>query len=250
MFHLAAYVDAALDNVANSDIPALNDDVLSINNTHFVLSSPMDLVAAAAMSATITRAKVASPSMRQVASPYIRPVIAAVVPGNNPNIMLSYNTPYRIPANEEIQVQATSGVAMTEVFTALIWLSTGVVPWPVGNITPLRFTSTTAAVANVWTSVTITFEDTIPSGMYAMLFSEVHSTNAQAHRWIISNQMERPGFLSHTAGTQRTPYAMSLGQLGLLGRFRSNDLPRLQVLCNGADNSHTGYLHVVKVGSF
>src|SRR5688500_18784475 len=137
MFHLAAYVDAALDNVANGDIPALNDDVLSINNTHFVLSSPMDLVAAAAMSATITRSKVASPSMRQVASPYIRPVIAAVVPGNNPNIMLSYNTPYRIPANEEIQVQATSGVAMTEVFTALIWLSTGVVPWPVGNITPL-----------------------------------------------------------------------------------------------------------------
>ena len=248
MFHLAAYVNAALGSTANTDINALSDDILTIQNNHFVMNQPTDLLAAAAMSATLTRVKLASPSMRQIASPYIRPIIVGATPGSNPNVALYYNNPYRLVPFEEIQMQATSGVAMTEVFTGLIWVGSTNTPWPSGNVTPLRFTSSTAAVANAWTSVTITFEDTVPSGIYAMLFSEVHSTNAQAHRWIISYQIERPGFLSTVSTGQREPYAMALGQMGLMGRFRSNDLPRLQVLCNGTDNSHTGYLHVVRVG--
>ena len=75
------------------------------------------------------------------------------------------------------------------------------------------------------------------------------SATGKAHRWIVPNQMERPGFLSYAANTARHPYAMSKEQFGLMGRFRSNDLPRCQVLCDAADATHEMYLHVVRIGN-
>lgn len=248
MFHLSAYTES-IGNVADTDVDALTDDILTIQNTHFVLSQPMQLLGAAAMSATLSRAKLASPSMRQVASPFIRPIIAAVQPPANPNLWLLDYNPFVIPPFEEIQMQVTSGVAMTERFTGLIWLANQIDSLPIGNVIPLRFTSTTAAVANAWTTATITFTDTIPSGVYAAVLSECQSTNGIAHRWIFSNQLWRPGFPSYAALGSRHPYAISKGQFGSMGRFRSNDLPRLQVLANGADAAHEGYLHVVRVGN-
>lgn len=248
MFHLAAYTEV-IGNTADTDVDALTDDILAINNAHFTLDTPKLLLAAAAMSATILRAKVASPTMRQLASPFIRPPIVAAIPPANPNMWLLDHNPFVIPPYEEIQLQATSGVAMTERFTALLWLASQITPTPSGNVVPLRVTSSTTATANAWSTLTLTFADTIPSGRYAAVFSEAFSTNAQAHRWIFSNQQERPGYLSAAANTSRQPYAIARGQFGVMGYFRSNDLPRLQVLCNGADNSHEAYLHVIRVGN-
>ena len=247
MFHLSAYT-MLIGAVADTDVPALSDDILAINNNHFVLSQPRLLLGAAVLSPTIARAKLASPSMRQIAAPFIRPVVAAALPPANPNVMILDWNPFQLKAYEEIQMQGTAAPGTTERFTGLIWLADVITNIPFGSVIPLRFTSTTAAVANVWTSATLTFTDTVPSGVYAAVFSEVVSTNAIAHRFIFSNQSERPGFLSNQALGSRAPYALSKGQFGLMGRFRSNDLPRLQVLCNAADASHEGYLHVVRVG--
>lgn len=248
MFHLAAYT-ASIANTTDLDVAALTDDILTIQNSHFVLNQRMSLLAAFAASATLSRAKLASPSMRQIAPPWIRPINVALLPAANPNVwILDYN-PFQIPPFEELQMQVTSGVAMTERFTGLIWLADQITPVPTGNVIPLRWTSTTAAVANAWTSLAITFADTLPSGIYAMVMSEAQSTNAIAHRWIISNQLYRPGYLSFAALGSRTPYAMARGQFGNMGVFRSNDLPRVQVLANAADAAHEGYLHVVRVGN-
>lgn len=249
MFHTAAYT-IALGSTADTDVTALTDDILAINNSHFTLTQPMGLMAAMAMSATLSRARLASPSMRQIASPWIRPINVLALPGTNANMWLLDHSPFTVPAWEEIQCQATSAIAMgTERFNALVWLSASYDPIPNGNIIPLRWTSSTAAVANTWTTLTITFADTIPSGVYAAVFSEQFATNAIAHRWIFSNQIWRPGFPSFATVGLRLPYAISKGQWGTMGRFRSNDLPRVQVLNNSTDATHEGYLCVVRVGS-
>jgi hypothetical protein len=248
VFHLCAYT-ASIGPTADLDVAALTDDILSIQNSHFVLTQDMWLYAALAGSATLSRAKIASPTMRQIASPFIRPISVATLPGNNPNVALYYDNPWRIPWGEEIQMQVTSGVAMTERFTGLVWLGSSIDPVPRGNTIPLRWTSTTAAVANAWTSLTITFADTLPSGVYTIIGSECQSAAAIAHRWIISNQLFRPGMMSLSALSQRQPYAFGPGVLGAWGAFRSNDLPRVQVLCNGTDNAHEGYLHVIRTGN-
>lgn len=249
MFHLAAFF-ANTGPVTDGDIAAMTDDILAINNNHFTLSQPMQLLAAMAMGATLTRAKLSSPTLRQFAPPYIRPINQALIPAANPNMMLLDHSPYQLTPLEELQFLATDTTGTTENVTGLVWLSAdGARGIGVGNITPLRFTSATAAVANKWSSVPITFTDTIPAGVYAMVLSECQSTNGQAHRWIFSNQYWRPGFPSYAALGSRQPYAIAKGQFGEMGRFRSNDLPRLQVLANGADAAHEGYAWCVKVGN-
>ena len=249
MFHLADYT-VAIAQTVDTDVPALSDDILSVQNNHFVLSQPLRLLAAAVMSTTLSRAKLASPSMRQIASPYVRPIILGATPGNNPNVWLLDHQQTWIQPYEEIQLQATSGLGTgNERFHGLIWLQDTLSPLPTGNVIPLRITSTTAAVANTWTTCTITFADTLPTGQYAMLLSEHQSATAIAHRWIVSNQVWRPGFLSFTTLGQRIPYAMSKGQFGVMGVFKSNDLPRLQVLCTGTDAAHEVYLDVVRIGN-
>jgi len=248
MYHLIAN-GMTIATTVDTDVPALNDDIIAIQNSHFVLSQPMQLIGAAAMGILIDRARIASPTMRQIANPYVRSLIAAAVPGSNPNMWLLDHNPFTVPAFEEIQVLGTSTTGTTEKFTAFTWLTPGMEVMPIGNVIPLRFTSTTAAVANAWTTLSITFGDTLPTGLYAMVLSEMFSTNGQAHRWIISNQTWRPGLMSFTLTSQRHPYAIAKGQWGVMGRFRSNDLPRLQVMCNGADATHVGYLHVVRIGN-
>lgn len=248
MFHTAAYA-ATLSAGTDLDTTAVVDDILTIQNSHFVLSKPLNLIAAMAMSATLARAKLASPSMRQIASPFIRPPIIAATPPANPNVWILDERPFMIPAFEEIQAQLTVAPAMTEPSAVVIWLSDGQMGNPAGNIIPLRWTSTTAAVANAWTTLTITFNDTLPSGVYTIVMSEHTSANGRAHRWIIPNQLYRPGMPSVASVGSRLPYAMSMGQFGAFGAFRSNDLPRPQVLANGADAVHEGYLYVVRSGN-
>lgn len=249
VYHLAAFT-VLVGQTVDTDAPAITDDILTIQNSHFVLQRPMQLYCAAAMSTTIARARLASAGMRQIANPYIRPTIAGSLPGGNPNTWLLWQNPFTINPFEEIQCLATSNLGMsTERFTALMWLMDQYQPWPSGNIYPLRFTSTTAAVANAWTTLTLTWQDTIPSGLYTLVLSEMVSTNAQAHRWILSNQISRPGMFSNANDNSRLLNDFYNGALGSMGIFRSNDLPRLQVLVNGTDASHEGFAWAVRTGN-
>lgn len=246
MWHLAAFSES-ISAGTDTDVNALIDDILTIQNSHFMLREDMNLMACAAMSATLDRAKLSTPTMRIVAAPYVRPMIVGTTPGSNPNVQLLDKNPTRIPWGEEVQMLATAAPAGSEQFTAILWLSRGLSPIPSGNVIPVRWTSSTAAVANSWTTLTMTWGDTLPSGIYAMVQTECYSTNAIAHRWNFPNQLYRPGMLSFVSTGQRHPYAMSLGQFGVLGQFRSNALPTVQVLANGTDNAHVGYAHVVRL---
>jgi hypothetical protein len=248
MHHTAAFVNTALANVANTDIPALSDQILAIQNGHFLPPNDMKLMAVVAASATLLRARLSSPSLRQITQPQVRPINVGTLPVTDPNAQVFFGVTPTVSGLEELAMQATSGVAMTEVFTGLIWLLDRYVPPVQGQIITLRATSTTAAVANVWSGVAYTLDDQLPNGLYALVGSEVQSANGIAHRWIISNQFFRPGGLSVTALGNRTIAQQYNGAWGEWGRFRNTDLPRLEVLANAADASHTIYPQVVKVG--
>lgn len=248
MFHTFAYT-LAIGAVADTDVPALNDDILTIQNSHFVLSQPLRLFGAMVNSPTIIRAKLTSPTLRQIASVYLRGINAVAITGNNPFVYLVYGGGTVLRPFEEIQILATANPGTTERLTALMFAGNQVDQPPVGDLYPVRFTGTTAAVANAWTTITIATTDVLPSGVYTMLQSEHFSTNAIGHRWIFSNQTWRPGFPSTTANTNRLPDQLIVNQFGVMGQFRSNDLPRLQVLCNSTDNSHEGYMWVMRTAN-
>lgn len=245
-YHLSAFA-ATLGPGTDLDVSAVTDDIITIQSSHLVLPREMDLIACAAMSATLDRARLASPTTRQIFNPYIRPITVGALPGNNLNIQLLDHAPFQIRAWEEIQAQVTIAPGTTEPACVLAWLRLQPEQVPSGRVYPWRWSSTTAAVANAWTTCVLTFADNLPVGQYAVIGSEHFSTNARAHRIIFPDQVYRPGMPSFASTGQRLPYAMSMYQFGVMGYFRSNAIPTVQVLVNGTDATHTGYLHVVRV---
>lgn len=247
-WHTVAY-KGTVAATADTDISAVTDGILAIQNSHFILPTSRQLIWARAGSATITRARLASPTLRQVFNPYIRPLDGALQPSANPNVWLLDQNPLTLPWGEEIQYLATSGIgAGGEPTTLTLGLQSSFTPWPAGRVYPARVSSTTAAAAYAWTALALTWADTIPAGVYAMCLSEHNSTTGIAHRWTFSNQIDRPGLLSYANATARHPNAWNYGNLGVMGTFRSNDLPRLEVFCETTDASHDIYAWLVQVG--
>lgn len=247
-FHLAAYRNAALANVANTDISAVTDDILAIANNHFLPQQDYDMIFAYAGSATLSRARINSPTNRQITVPFIRPINQAVIPANNYNFADYTDRPFRVKALEELAVEATSAVAMTEVFFALVALQTNFQPVPQGNVFTMRGTSVTAATSGAWSTLAVTWADNLPQYQYIVTGLEVQSTNAVAARIIFEQQVERPGTISITSLANRQPYGVYKGSLGVFGRFVTTRMPIIQVLCNGADAAHEIYMEIMRVG--
>lgn len=244
--HLAAYT-AAVGSTANTAVQALTDDYLDVLGTGFRLRSPAKLFAAWAGSPTLNRLRFDSPSLRLIGNPFLRPLQAAILPAQDPNLMDLTRNPFALKMGEQIDAQITAAPAMTERATILIWLAERITPVPIGDVYAIRFTSTGAAVANAWTTITLTLDQSIAPGEYALVGSEHQSTNAIAHRWIIPDRPWRPGFLSVTAVENRTHKLLYEGGLGDWGRFWNTSLPQLQVLCNAADATHVGWMYIVRM---
>lgn len=247
-FHLSCYASTTLSTTANTDIPAVNDDIMAISNTHFLPQQDYDLVAAYAQSATLNRARIVSPTNRQVTLPFIRPSSAASSPPTDPNVADYRSNPFRIQGLEELAVEATSDIAMgNETFHALVFLQDQFQPVPKGNIFTLRGTSTTATVANTWTTLTVTWADLLPDGDYVCCGMELVGATEIAGRIIFENQVLRPGSVAQTTVGGRSHDMFRKGGLGSWGRFKSTRMPIIQAMNSAAVSTHTVFLDFVRI---
>lgn len=248
MFHLAAYSMAALTNAANTDIPALSDQCLLIQNNHFVPRNNMQIIAATALSATLNRVRLTQPSMRPITTPFLRPFERAVVPADLPGVTDYRNCPLIAFGNEELGMEATSAVAMTEPFTGLVWLQERAEPILPSPIYTLRGTSVSTALVKQWTEIVVTWQDTPQAGLYDVVGLQVQSTTGIAARLIFENQFWRPGTLSIVALADQSHAMMLQGGLGKFGTLDAYRFPTVQVLCNAADAAFEVYLQIQRRG--
>lgn len=249
MYHLAAYYDT-ITNVTNDPVNALQDDIITVQNNNFLPPQDMYVPAAMILGSTALQARLTSPSLRQITPPQLLNINKAALPATDPNYVDYLTNPLLVRGLEELQLQVTGDSTASTAVTGLVWLMDR--PWPLspmGDPITLLGTSTTAAVANTWTTVTYTLNDQLPTGLYEMHASFVCSTNAQAHRWIADNMYWRPGMPSSANPSTRQPLWCQPGVLGVMCQFRNTSLPRLQVLANGTDNAHTIYMRVKRIGN-
>ena len=246
MHHIAAF-NSSLAASTLAQVSAVTDGILAIQNNNFILQEPHALLFAAAMSADLQRARIVTPKFRQITTPWIRPITSAAVPGTEPRIADYRDYPLVFREREEISVEAFQSNAGAQEVTAFIGMSWGIQPAPRGDIYTMRGTSTTAAVADTWTQIAVTWQDSIPVGVFAVVGLNVQSTNARAARLILENQYPRPGSISTaTIGSQMHP-AFRLGGLGIWGQFNSVRMPNVEVFANAADAAHEIYLDIVKL---
>lgn len=246
MHHLVAYRASVTQNT-DTDLTALTDQIMAIQNGHFLPQADMPLLFAAACSANLARARLVSPTFRGITTPFVRPVSAAANFGY-PQRLVDYTEENLVARRlEELQVNVFQTGAAAENVTVILGLLTQREAAPMGSCYTLRGTSTTAATSGAWSDISVTWADILPAGTYAVIGGEVQSSNALAHRIIFENQYFRPGGLSVTGLGNGADKLFRMGGLGTWGRFNSNAFPNLQVLCAGADAAHEVYLDVVKV---
>lgn len=255
MHHISAY-SGLVGTTANTDVAALADQVLTISaGNRFLFQRDTALVWTYAASTTISRARLTSPTLQQVGFPNIRPVTRAVGGINNPNIMDLRRRPLILPGLEEIGAQATTALAMgTERVTIIMATGQSEVDWdrysvsiPDGDIIPVRFTGSTAAVANAWTDITMAPDDPIGAGEYAIVGGDWFSATGIAFRLLLDNQVHRPGGLCVAGVDRRGPLTNYPGNMGVWGRFRTTALPRFQLLAGAADANHECWLYIQRL---
>lgn len=249
MWHTVAYAGSITNSLTDTNLKALSENALIIGTQNgFRLLENMFLMTSWSLPNNGTGFRLNSPKFAQFSKIEVTPV------GPGPKVtdgILIASWPYRAPvfrAQEEVVASCDTGGTAAAIETLLASLAVSIDAPPNGEELTVKFTSTTAAVANTWTNLGApSLSIVLPEGAYAMLASVLQSTNAQAHRWIFSGQFYRPGFPSTTAFTNREwPGARDYRQ-GAAGVFSNITLPQCEVLVNGTDASHTGFMRVIKV---
>jgi hypothetical protein len=250
MIHLAAFYEAGVASGTMTTISPVTDETLTVASDKLFYSSDLRVIAAYARADTLSQARLVTdrrPVARDVLT-NVRPLTSATAAQADPNLAVYLRHPLLLRKGDGLLLEATQTSGVAKDIYGLVWVSDALAAAPESEIITLRGTHATPAVtANVWTVLTITW-DSLRPGTYAILGSEVFSTNAIAHRWICDGSAFHPGALSQAGPGDRTHDLFYAGELGQWGRFDQRAMPRLQVLCSAADASHTIFLHVTRIG--
>lgn len=246
-FHLLANF-VSLAATANTDTPALADQVMPRTNNHFFPPKPLLCLAAYASAVTLVRARINTPKSRQFGFKYIEPINAALLPGSNPNMMFMFDEPFRFEKEEEIALELTDSAAGPNDAYGLFWVTDGLEPIVKGDTYYIRATSTTTVTASAWSLLTTTYDFNLPMGQYDVVNLKVESTNCISARLIFVDQIWRPGVIGTASSGQRQPDMFTGYRMGRFGTFRTNALPQVEVLCDAADATFTIYMEVIRRG--
>lgn len=248
MYHTAAYSGTITSSTTSQAVNAVADNVFKIGASNgFVLQEDMMLLSAMATGVGMANPGLTSPKLAQFRPLFITPFDLANKVAN-PNLLCYFPyRPFTFRNQEEVTAFSDNGNATNQTQSVVVSFSNGIEQVPPGEILTITGKSTTAAVANTWTLLTYTLDQTLPEGVYAMIASELQSANAIAHRWTFWGQFYRPGHLSTTTFNVIQSPAVPWLTHGLMGRFSNVTLPNLEVFAGGTDNSHTFRARVIKV---
>lgn len=248
MHHTVAY-RVSIADVTATDVTPVPDTLMAIQNGHFMPTVDYNLMYATYQALGATRARIITPSLRQVTTPWIRPTAVAIVQGVEAHVADYRANPLKLRGLEEVQFEALQTSGGAAVVVGLLGMTkTPFMPMPQGDVFTMRGTGTTTLTAGGWTLGTITWQDTLPAGLYACVGLEYFGTTALAARLVFEDQWERPGTVGAGLVSSQSHPMFRNGGLGVWGRFNANRMPTVEFLANAADTAEEVYLSFVRVG--
>lgn len=249
MHHTIAWRVSLAASAVATDMTPVTDGIMTVQNAHFLPQKDYFLQYAYFGAAEALRARFITPNWRQISTPWIRPVNLAIVPLDEPNIADYTKNPLRIRGLEELQVEGYQANVGALIGVAVAGISdTPLTPVPMGDVIAMRGTGTTTATAGAWTQATITWQDTLPNGQYAVVGLGAIGVTMIAARLIFEDQVLRPGALAQSLVSGNPPAIFRDGSLGIWGRFNAYRIPSVEIFCNAADTAQEIYLHLMRVG--
>lgn len=256
-WHLAAY-NEAVAQVADSDIDAVLDGVLTRRNSHLIFTEPYNLLWAAVLGSLTSRAKFANAGLTQLGENHLWPInVSATVP-SLAQLMDLREYPMALPQNEELTIQATTTAAGPSDVNVVLAL--GAPGWS-QNLPPYlaRFVTrgtvvVVAGAESAWTALSeLTFTRDLLNGVYSVIGASVVAANAVAFRLRFPDQpnvngkQHRPGFLVQDT-TAINPHPIWSGGMGEWGRFHTFTPPEIEVLDDTAGGTYEVRLDLLYLG--
>jgi hypothetical protein len=249
MLHTLAFTKASAGGVTLEDVPGVQDAVFPLNaSNHYLAQQDCFIRWAASLSPNSTAAQLDAPHFREVALPAVEPLDIGTAFTSLPAFCV-YTDPYlTLAQNDEFTTRNTDNAGGAIQKYAFVTVSNDkILNVPPGKRYTLRATSTSAAGNKVWGAVSLTFDQTIPVGTYAIIGMDCIGATDLAARCVFPTFAWRPGCLARTSEAIKPDPLFRMGRLGEWGRFTNTAPPTVEIFGSAAGVAHTIIFDVVKV---
>lgn len=248
MWTLIGYTESQ-DSASLTNVAALADPHVRVNGDDIIVPTALPNVAGVyAIGANTTRCQLVSPSIRRRYPFEVVPVEYASEPADPVKYYPLFQNPIALDADEALNAQAAEDAAGAARSTVLVWLSDGpVAPLQGVECFTIRATNASTLAANAWTNGSLTFNDTLPAGEYAVVGMRASSAGLIAARLVFSQYPWRPGVIASDTTYEVGAPVFRFGALGEWGTFAHNTPPTVDFLSISADTSQTVDLDLVMI---
>lgn len=245
-FTLVAFYESQTAATTLENVAAVADPHVRVegDNIYVPIELPF-LLAYYALSASLTQARLESPSLRRLSNIDIEPFDIATEPGTPPLLIDIHDVPKALEAREGLNLKVTTSAAALPV--GLVFLGSGPIAPVVGEVFTVKATASATLTAYAWTNGALTFEQTLPTGRYQVVGMRAKSAGLIAARLVFSGYGWRPGCIGHDAYNDVPNDVFRAGRLGVWGEFNHDVPPTVDFLSISADTTEEIWLDLIKI---
>jgi hypothetical protein len=251
MFHFLAFGGLKTDSTLNEAAPGVVDQGWTLNaQNRYIFPSRMKVFAAGAMNDTITRARINAPSLRNTGLPEIYPTTVSDDPAALPLVAYFDQDGPEVQATEAVGIDTSNGASTVDRIHAWMCVRERKFPLPSGRRLTIVGTSTQTLLLDAWTAGTITLDQDLPFGTYAVIGMACVCNDAWGARLVFPGYTNwRPGIPNAMAyAGQDVGQLFRSGRQGMWGQFVSTQPPQLELIGNAAGaETATVFLDLVAV---
>ncbi len=248
--HLAAFYGSVAASQTDLSLTPVTDPYLTIGTSGMLLPKNMRCYMTYMSGLGLTQGRINVPSLRAISLPRVNPVNKALYPVDDAPINRPRMQGPRILRSEGFVLQVTTdATAGPNATYGLTWLTDAVTPAPTGDITTIRASSTVTAVTGSWVLGTLTLEQDLPAGRYAVVGMDVVGATAIAVRLRFPGGGPCPGCLVQQAAGEFFLDTFRFGNMGSWGEFDNSLPPVIDVLGTSGAVTLTVFLDIIKVSN-
>lgn len=250
MLHLLAYTKASAGGVTLEDLPGVQDGWATLSgSSHYLLPQNMLVRAIYSLSPNLTAEQISQPTLRRVALPSAVPYDIGTGPTSLPAIDWLYHPYFQLGGTDELAVlQSDNAAGAIQKYAFILLQDQDVRNLPQGNVIQLRATAAITVGNKVWGAGTITLDQGIPYGQYAIVGMDVVGANLIAARLVFPTGGNKPGVIARTSHANKPSPRFRNGDLGVFGYFNSTALPSVELFGSAAPTTQEFFIDVIKTG--
>lgn len=251
MHTLVSFYSSIANGVTNTGVAGAIDQSMTQDVGGRVQApGPWRLLAAHAVVPNGTAARVNAPSWRSPLLPQIYPItVGTAIASLDGPTLLGQRGPRFVTA-EGFQPEISRGGAGAGDCFAAVWIAPDITPAPVGPAFTLLATSAITTVKGQWVLGTLTLDQALPSGRYAVAGMAVVCTGGLYARLVYPGGATfRPGVTCQgTYGDKPLVPEFRYGGLWHFGEFQHNAQPSIEVFASAAAAvTASVYLDLIKI---